>query len=87
MSMDARPQYAEWAPPTPLRDYLACSWVSRGAAANGYDDDVLPDARRDIVWDGRELVLAGSDTGPRPVRTTVDVAASRAKQGAADVAA
>ncbi len=51
--------YREDAPPPDLAQLLACTWttVARGGR-------ILPDGCVDIVWDGRDLVIAGPATVP-----------------------
>jgi AraC-like DNA-binding protein len=60
--------YREIPPPRPLRGEIECAWtagVAAGAPAESID--VLPDGCMDLVWTGRELLVAGPDTGPHPV--------------------
>lgn len=61
--------YRELPPPRPLRGEIECAWtagVAQGAPAESLD--VLPDGCMDLVWTGRELLVAGPDTGPHPAR-------------------
>jgi AraC-like DNA-binding protein len=61
--------YRELPPPRPLRGEIECAWtagVAAGAPAESLD--VLPDGCMDLVWTGRELLIAGPDTGPHPAR-------------------
>lgn len=61
--------YREIPPPRPLRGEIECAWtagVAAGAPAESLD--VLPDGCMDLVWTGRELLVAGPDTGPHPTR-------------------
>lgn len=51
--------YVEWAPPPALADRVVCLWRD---PVRPYRPPVLPDACIDIVWDGRELGVAGPDT-------------------------
>jgi AraC-like DNA-binding protein len=60
-----RPAYREWAPAPSLADHLACTWV--GGSGPDRRDRIVPDGCVDIVWDGRELFVAGPDTGPVPL--------------------
>jgi AraC-like DNA-binding protein len=55
--------YREDAPPPSLASPVACLWV--GETEPGPQGPVLPDGCVDITWiAGRELVVAGPDTGP-----------------------
>jgi AraC-like DNA-binding protein len=61
--------YREIPPPRPLRGEIECAWtagVASGAPAETLE--VLPDGCMDLVWTGRELLVAGPDTGPHPAR-------------------
>ncbi|HLU57529.1 MAG TPA: DUF6597 domain-containing transcriptional factor [Pseudonocardia sp.] len=61
--------YREIPPPRPLRGEIECAWtagVAPGAPAESVQ--VLPDGCMDLVWTGRELLVAGPDTGPHPTR-------------------
>ena len=51
--------YREDAPPPDLAPLLACTWTS--VAKGGR---ILPDGCVDVVWDGRDLVVAGPATVP-----------------------
>jgi AraC-like DNA-binding protein len=54
--------YREFAPPTQLRNSIACLWTRRG---DGATVRILPDACSDIVWRSEAPALvAGPDTGP-----------------------
>lgn len=61
--------YREFRAPGPLAGFVECGWVARtGADEPGGVHDVLPDGCMDLVWDGREVLVAGPDTGPHPAR-------------------
>jgi AraC-like DNA-binding protein len=60
------PAYREYRPPAGLESVVACLWE------NEPDDErlqrIVPDGCVDLIWfDGRELLIAGADTGPRSV--------------------
>ncbi|WP_232664161.1 AraC family transcriptional regulator [Pseudonocardia sp. TRM90224] len=60
--------YRELPPPAPLRGLVECGWRAEvAAAASPVVKDVLPDACMDLVWNGRDLLVAGPDTAPHPV--------------------
>jgi AraC-like DNA-binding protein len=55
--------YRESAPPADLATVVACTWHRDDGQVT-----VVPDGCVDLVWlAGRELVVAGADTGPRTV--------------------
>ncbi len=59
--------YREWLPPGPLRDALACLWVSVTGPDRPSLTAVLPDGCTDLIWRrGHGGFLAGPDTGPAP---------------------
>jgi methylphosphotriester-DNA--protein-cysteine methyltransferase len=59
------PGYAEWAPPPPLRDMIACLWASVVPEDRDGDTLVLPDGCSDLIWSqGQGAYIAGPDTGP-----------------------
>ena len=67
--------YREFPAPPPLRAHVECGWAARVAPGEPPQvQDVLPDGCMDLVWTGRELLLAGPDTGPHPVRREPGVA-------------
>jgi AraC-like DNA-binding protein len=69
--------YRELAPSPALRAEVECAWtagVPAGAPAEGHT--VLPDGCMDLVWIGGELLVAGPDTGPHPVRREPGVASA-----------
>ncbi|MEA2480985.1 MAG: hypothetical protein QOJ07_2907 [Thermoleophilaceae bacterium] len=49
--------YRELTPPAELRSHVACLWAKTGPGGR-----VLPDGCADIVWTGRELIVAGPAT-------------------------
>jgi AraC-like DNA-binding protein len=56
--------YREGPPPAGLEDVVACLWEN--APAEDRAQRVIPDGCVDLIWlTGRELVIAGADTGPR----------------------
>lgn len=56
--------YREGAPPAGLEAAVACLWEQEPAADRR--QRVIPDGCVDLIWlAGRELVIAGADTGPR----------------------
>jgi AraC-like DNA-binding protein len=63
-----RVAYRETAPAHSLRHEAECVWtaaVSLGSPA--HVQQVLPDGCMDLVWTGRQLLVAGPDTGPHAV--------------------
>ncbi|OZM78508.1 helix-turn-helix domain-containing protein [Pseudonocardia sp. MH-G8] len=61
--------YREVLPPVALRGEVECAWLVRvGADAPAGVQQVLPDGCMDLVWTGRELLVAGPDTGPHPAQ-------------------
>ena len=57
------PRYSEQPAPPDLADRVACMWQFRQGDADGSPVRVLPDGHVDLIWDGRELFVAGPDTG------------------------
>lgn len=57
------PRYSEQPAPPGLADRVACTWRFRQGDADGSPVRVLPDGHVDLIWDGRELFVAGPDTG------------------------
>src|SRR5258708_34093567 len=58
------PTYREFPARPDLRHAVACLWENEPAE----DEDVLivPDGCVDLIWQaGRDLIVAGADTGPR----------------------
>jgi methylphosphotriester-DNA--protein-cysteine methyltransferase len=56
--------YREYAPPAGLEPLVACLW--EGVEATDRSWRLVPDGCVDLVWiGGRDLVVAGADTGPR----------------------
>jgi AraC-like DNA-binding protein len=61
--------YREIPPPPQLRGEIECAWTAGVAAGESAETlEVLPDGCMDLVWTGRELLVAGPDTGPHPAR-------------------
>jgi AraC-like DNA-binding protein len=61
--------YRESPPTPPFRAEVECIWSAHVAVGDGVEvGDVLPDGCMDLVWTGEELLVAGPDTGPHPVR-------------------
>jgi AraC-like DNA-binding protein len=61
--------YREVLPPAALRGEVERVWTVRVAAdAPAGVQQVLPDGCMDLVWTGRELLVAGPDTAPHPAR-------------------
>lgn len=61
--------YREFPAAVPLRGLVECGWAARlTSRASPQVHDVLPDGCMDLVWTGTELLVAGPDTGPHPVR-------------------
>lgn len=57
--------YREYLPPADLRGSVACLWER---VTTGAEHLIVPDGCVDLIWlAGRELVIAGPDTGPRTV--------------------
>jgi AraC-like DNA-binding protein len=60
------PAYREYRPPSGLEPLVACLWENAPAAERV--QRVVPDGCVDLIWlEGRELLIAGADTGPREV--------------------
>ena len=60
------PSYREHRPPVDLEPVVACLWEREPAP--GRAQRVIPDGCVDVICiGGRELVIAGADTGPRSV--------------------
>lgn len=61
--------YREFRAPLALRGLVECGW-SAGVAADEPPQltGVLPDGCMDLVWTGTQLVVAGPDTAPHPLR-------------------
>jgi len=58
--------YREYAPPPELDPLVACLW--EGAETTDRPWRLVPDGCVDLIWvGGRELVVAGADTGPRVI--------------------
>jgi len=58
------PAYREHRPPSGLEAVVACTWEN--APAQDVAQRIVPDGCVDVIWlAGRELVIAGADTGPR----------------------
>jgi AraC-like DNA-binding protein len=58
--------YREYAPPAGLELLVACLW--EGVETTDRPWRLVPDGCVDLIWvGGRELVVAGADTGPRVV--------------------
>jgi AraC-like DNA-binding protein len=66
--------YRELAPPPALRGLVECGWVSTlGSGAAPQVRDVLPDGCMDLLRIGDEMLIAGPDTAPHPVRLDAGV--------------
>jgi methylphosphotriester-DNA--protein-cysteine methyltransferase len=60
------PAYREYAPPSGLEPVVACVWEHAPAEARA--QRIIPDGCVDLIWvAGRELMIAGADTGFRIV--------------------
>ncbi len=58
--------YREYAPPAGLEPLVACLW--EGVETTNRPWRLVPDGCVDLIWvGGRELVVAGADTGPRVI--------------------
>jgi methylphosphotriester-DNA--protein-cysteine methyltransferase len=58
--------YREYAPPAGLEPLVACLW--EGLETTDRPWRLVPDGCVDLIWvGGRELVVAGADTGPRVI--------------------
>ncbi|GAA1329505.1 DUF6597 domain-containing transcriptional factor [Pseudonocardia xinjiangensis] len=69
--------YREHPAPPALRGQVECGWSARIAAdVPAQVQDVLPDGCMDLVWTGGELVVAGPDTAPHPVRRSPGTASA-----------
>lgn len=61
--------YREFPAPPPLRGDVECRWsVGNAAGERPTVQHVLPDACMDLIWTGTQLLVAGPDTAPQPVR-------------------
>ena len=49
--------YRELPPPPELQSHVACLWVKTGPSGR-----IVPDGCADLVWTGRELIVAGPST-------------------------
>jgi methylphosphotriester-DNA--protein-cysteine methyltransferase len=68
--------YREYAPPAELEPLVACLW--EGVETTDRPWRLVPDGCLDLIWvGGRDLVVAGADTGPR----VVDLPAGTRSQG------
>lgn len=54
--------------PVPLGGLAECGWSSSAGPAPA-EHAVLPDGAMDLVWTGADLLVAGPDTAPHPVRS------------------
>jgi AraC-like DNA-binding protein len=69
--------YQEHAPSRSLQAEVECVWTAGTPAGEPVEvGTVLPDGCMDLVWTGDELVVAGPDTGPHPVRREPGVASA-----------
>jgi AraC-like DNA-binding protein len=78
------PAYREYAPPSGLEPVVACVWEH--APAEPRTQRIVPDGCVDLIWvAGRELTIAGADTGPRLVQLPAGTLSSgiRLRPGAA----
>jgi AraC-like DNA-binding protein len=76
--------YREYRPPVGLEAVVACLWEHQPATDRA--QRVVPDGCVDLIWlAGRELVIAGADTGPRSVELPAQARSSgiRVRPGAA----
>ncbi|WP_433253610.1 DUF6597 domain-containing transcriptional factor [Streptosporangium sp. CA-135522] len=58
--------YREWAPDPAIAGRVACLWVSTVTSAT--TKLVVPDGCADLIWGPQGPLVAGPDTGPKPVR-------------------
>ncbi|WP_436764129.1 DUF6597 domain-containing transcriptional factor [Streptosporangium sp. V21-05] len=58
--------YREWAPDSRVAGWVACVWSSEATSAT--TQLVVPDGCVDLVWGPEGALVAGPDTGPKPVR-------------------
>jgi len=78
------PSYREYRPPAGLERLVACLWQNEPVADRR--QRVVPDGCVDLIWvAGRELLIAGADTGPRSVDLPAGTVSSgiRLRPGAA----
>lgn len=61
--------YREWAPDTGLYGTVTCVWARTTGAGAPRTYRIVPDGCVDVLWTGRELLVAGPDTGPVLFRT------------------
>jgi AraC-like DNA-binding protein len=61
-----RVSYRERAVAGPLGALVECGWSATAPAGGPADAAILPDGCMDLIWTGRELLVAGPDTGPHP---------------------
>lgn len=58
--------YREWTPDSRVAGRVACVWSSEATSA--MTQLVVPDGCVDLVWGPEGALVAGPDTGPKPVR-------------------
>jgi AraC-like DNA-binding protein len=78
------PSYREYRPPPALAAVVACAWENEPAEDRA--QRIVPDGCVDLIWEaGRELVVAGADTGARTVALPAGALSSgvRLRPGAA----
>ena len=78
------PSYREFRPPPALAPVVACAWENE--PAEDHTQRIVPDGCIDLIWEaGRELVIAGADTGARTVALPAGTLSSgvRLRPGAA----
>ena len=78
------PSYREYRPPPALEPVVACAWENE--PAEDRTQRIVPDGCIDLIWEvGRELVIAGADTGARTVALPAGTLSSgvRLRPGAA----
>lgn len=63
-SAEPEPRYCEFLAPEAVAQHVICTWVGRPRSGDVYADTVFPDGCTDIIWDGRDLIVAGPDTAP-----------------------
>ena len=63
-----------------LKRHVVCTWIDPGRA---WRHAVLPDACIDVVWDGRQLMVAGPDTQAWSITSAATYVGIRFRPGAA----
>jgi AraC-like DNA-binding protein len=83
-SVESEPKYCEYPAPEPVAQHVICTWVGRPRSGDVHAHTVFPDGCTDIIWDGRDLIVAGPDTAPVTISrdTTTTLFGIRFRPGA-----